>query len=382
MVSRYPAQIDDNVTLPVVADNSTLVRASILNELRAAIIAIESSLGVNPASVYGTVRERLAVLDATLSSLVTEGDVMTIAGDLDGDTISQVVVGLQGNPISTTDPADGYALIWDGNAWGPSQIDCSNSNTITGILAEDNGGTGLSTLGVGVANFLGTPSSSNLAAAITDETGTGSVVFATSPTIDTPTFKTLVKVNNPADTFAYTITPAAIAAERTLNLPLLTGTDTIVTEAFTQTLTNKTLTSPVLAAPSITGTVTYQGTKLRILSIPGEAQTTTATTVVIATFTMIDETSCKVDFTAGMKAVGAVAKAGGWTGSATYYRTSAGAPTITNGTPNYGTAEETTAGDNVEFNISGNDIQILATAADGDDRNWTCEFRVAETLAT
>jgi hypothetical protein len=37
-------------------------------------------------------------------------------------------------------------------------------------------------LGANVATFLATPSSANLAAAVTDETGTGSVVFANSPT--------------------------------------------------------------------------------------------------------------------------------------------------------------------------------------------------------
>ncbi len=48
-------------------------------------------------------------------------------------------------------------------------------------------------------------------------------------------------INNPADTFNYTIIAAAIAANRTITLPLLTGNDTMVTEAFTQTLTNKTM---------------------------------------------------------------------------------------------------------------------------------------------
>jgi hypothetical protein len=42
--------------------------------------------------------------------------------------------------------------------------------------------TGVSGLGSGVATFLGTPSSANLAAAVTDETGSGSLVFATDPT--------------------------------------------------------------------------------------------------------------------------------------------------------------------------------------------------------
>lgn len=46
--------------------------------------------------------------------------------------------------------------------------------------------TGVSGLGAGIATFLATPSSANLAAAITDETGSGALVFATSPTLVTP----------------------------------------------------------------------------------------------------------------------------------------------------------------------------------------------------
>jgi len=50
--------------------------------------------------------------------------------------------------------------------------------------------TGVSGLGAGVATFLATPSSSNLISAITDETGTGALVFATSPTLVTPALGT------------------------------------------------------------------------------------------------------------------------------------------------------------------------------------------------
>ena len=50
--------------------------------------------------------------------------------------------------------------------------------------------TGVSGLGSNVATFLATPSSSNLAAAITDETGSGALVFATSPTLVTPNIGT------------------------------------------------------------------------------------------------------------------------------------------------------------------------------------------------
>jgi hypothetical protein len=56
------------------------------------------------------------------------------------------------------------------------------SNTLTVRLAND-----ISGFGTGVATFLATPSSANLISAITDETGTGSLVFATSPTLVTPT---------------------------------------------------------------------------------------------------------------------------------------------------------------------------------------------------
>ena len=47
-------------------------------------------------------------------------------------------------------------------------------------------GTGISGLGTGIATFLATPSSANLLATLTDETGTGSAVFANTPTLVTP----------------------------------------------------------------------------------------------------------------------------------------------------------------------------------------------------
>ena len=56
----------------------------------------------------------------------------------------------------------------------------------TGTLTAARGGTGITSLGAGVATFLGTPSSANLAAAVTGETGSGALVFGTSPTLVTP----------------------------------------------------------------------------------------------------------------------------------------------------------------------------------------------------
>lgn len=65
----------------------------------------------------------------------------------------------------------------------PSSVVLTNA---TGLPVS----TGISGLGTGVATFLATPSSANLASAITNETGSGSLVFATSPTLVTPALGT------------------------------------------------------------------------------------------------------------------------------------------------------------------------------------------------
>lgn len=67
------------------------------------------------------------------------------------------------------------AFVVNGGALGtPSSGTLTNA---TGLPIS----TGVSGLGSGVATFLATPSSANLASAVTDETGSGSLVFATDP---------------------------------------------------------------------------------------------------------------------------------------------------------------------------------------------------------
>ncbi len=64
-----------------------------------------------------------------------------------------------------------------------ASLAATGSGTITATAMAVGGLTGL---GAGVGTWLATPSSANLASAITDETGSGSLVFGTSPTIATP----------------------------------------------------------------------------------------------------------------------------------------------------------------------------------------------------
>jgi len=82
----------------------------------------------------------------------------------------------------------GTLPIANGGTGSTSTTFVNAATNITGTLPVANGGTGITSLGTGVATFLGTPSSANLATAITDETGSGSLVFGTSPTIASPTF--------------------------------------------------------------------------------------------------------------------------------------------------------------------------------------------------
>ena len=101
---------------------------------------------------------------------------------------------LQGGATNTlnklTAVATGNALISGGvttaSSWGKIGL----TTHVSGTLPVANGGTGITSLGTGVATFLGTPSSANLASAVTDETGSGSLVFATSPTLTTPVLGT------------------------------------------------------------------------------------------------------------------------------------------------------------------------------------------------
>ena len=93
--------------------------------------------------------------------------------------------------------------------------------------------TGVSGLGTGAATFLATPSSANFAALLTDETGTGVNVFATSPTISDPTVTGNVTINAQGDLrladsdsshYVALQAPSTVAANVTWTLPATDGT--------------------------------------------------------------------------------------------------------------------------------------------------------------
>jgi hypothetical protein len=70
------------------------------------------------------------------------------------------------------------------------------------VIGQGSKATATTTTAAGILTFLGTPSSANLAAALTDETGSGAAVFGTSPTITTPTISgAMVLPDNVRQTF-------------------------------------------------------------------------------------------------------------------------------------------------------------------------------------
>ena len=109
-------------------------------------------------------------------------------------TVANIVAYL-GSPITVANGGTGIA---SGTSGGVPYFSGSTTIASSAALAANalviGGGAGVApsttTTGTGILTFLGTPSSANLAAAVTDETGSGSLVFATSPTLVTPVLGT------------------------------------------------------------------------------------------------------------------------------------------------------------------------------------------------
>lgn len=182
--------------------------------------------GSLPLANGGTGQTTKAAAFDGLSPMTTGGDIIYggasgTATRLANGTVGQV---LQSN--GTTTAPSWVSLVGGGNAQTAnplSQFASTTSAQLAGVISDETGtgalvfstspslvtpllgtpnsgtltnctglpvGSGISGFGTGIATFLATPTSANLAAALTDETGTGANVFANSPTLVTPALGT------------------------------------------------------------------------------------------------------------------------------------------------------------------------------------------------
>lgn len=78
-MSNYSVKIDDVVSLPIVKDKFTKIKADILNRLRAAIINIETEMGIKPSGKYVDVRTRIDYLENAAINMRPDNSVIRVS---------------------------------------------------------------------------------------------------------------------------------------------------------------------------------------------------------------------------------------------------------------------------------------------------------------
>ncbi len=154
--------------------------------------------------------------------------------------------------ICTAAGATGTKTITFTGLFGANPVQCNSVDTSAGVTLTI-GGTNASGVSIGkIGTFIDVLGTLEVDQDCT-VSGTGGLTLlgAAAPLVLAGANGS-IQILNPAGTFYYTIKPGAIVAARSLTLPAVTGSDVFVTEAMTQTLTNKTIDAPAITGNTIT----------------------------------------------------------------------------------------------------------------------------------
>lgn len=163
MSTKYPANIDNSTSLPVFSNKIT---PDLLNDLRQAVLNIQIEMGIEPSSIYSTVRGRIDYIESALNDLIAYGSpdattltkgIIKLSNDLGGTALLPQVTGIKSRQIDITNQQDGYALVYssltDNYKFAPVvSSDASVSSKGIVKLSNDLGGTALLPQVTGILN--------------------------------------------------------------------------------------------------------------------------------------------------------------------------------------------------------------------------------------
>jgi hypothetical protein len=230
-------------------------------------IGVATATSVNKVAI--TAPATSATLTIANGKTLTASNSLTFTGT-DGSTLNVGAGGTLGsNAYTSTAFAPLASPTFTGTVTLPTGTvavtQAANNNT-TAVATTAYADAQATSAASGKQNTL--TNSAGLAGALSDETGTGLAVFATSPVLTTPTIgvATATSVNKVAITAPATSATLTIADGSTLSTSgafsttltstaatnvTLPTTGTLATLAGTETLTNKTLTSPTMTTPTL-----------------------------------------------------------------------------------------------------------------------------------